>query len=420
MNNQETKILFSPCHYVYGDEGSEVSWAYHIADRLAQRHSGSVVVTGRSQASPRSYEVRELQPHKQGLDYSLANAVAFNWAYFRETGRQLRQRRFSIAHHVLPFGNGTTYNLSLLTGRTFGCPFVIGPVQHPLMVRDTDLNAADVRNYRPQPTGVPLLERAAGAARPILRALSRRTLRRAARVIAVDQATAELLTSQGLSEQKIVIIPPGIDTARFRAPSTQQTSVKLGGPSGRPIRLLTVAYLVRRKGIDLILRAVAEVVRQHPNLTLQIIGDGPQRASLEQRTAQLGLAGSVEFAGHIPNAELPARYREADAFVCMSQAEGFATVCLEAMASGLPILSARVGGFNDAVRDGQTGYLVDQGDYRALAKRIGELANEPHRLAEMGKHARRDAEMKYDWESAIIPQYEAVYHAVLTATDNKS
>jgi len=95
----------------------------------------------------------------------------------------------------------------------------------------------------------------------------------------------------------------------------------------------------------------------------------------------------------------------------MSKSEGFATVCLEAMASGLAVVSSKVGGFSDAVVNGENGYLVEQDDYVDLARRTISLLDNPTLLAEMGRKARMTAENEYDWETVIIPKYQRIYNS---------
>jgi len=106
-------------------------------------------------------------------------------------------------------------------------------------------------------------------------------------------------------------------------------------------------------------------------------------------------------------------YKKAHVFVNMSRSEGFATVCLEAMASGLAIISSKVGGFQDAITDGKNGYLVEQEDTKGLAEKMVYLIDHPELIASFGKRARQEVEEKYDWDKVIIPRYLDLYDEIL-------
>src|SRR5260370_26424833 len=142
-------------------------------------------------------------------------------------------------------------------------------------------------------------------------------------------------------------------------------------------QILVVGQLVKRKGIDLVLRAVAEVIKVRPNIRVTVIGSGPQRRSLERLAGELQVNSVVTFIGAVPNSEIHHHYRKSEILVSMSKSESFGVVCLEAMASGLAIVASRVGAFEEALRDGQNGYLVNTGDHQSLSSRLIELLDNP-------------------------------------------
>ncbi len=232
------KILFCPTHLLFNNvvEGSELSWAFNIADRVARHNPGSVIVTGRSRLDCEvSYDATEITPEQEKLNLSRSHALMFNWRYFRATMSALRRERFDLVHHVLPFALGTTYNLALLLPRRRP-PFVIGPVQPPLEVEDTDVDPQDVRSSDPRPA-LRKFDAAYFLASPLLASMSRRTLCRAHRVIAVNETARELVIGQGVPARCCVVIPPGVDTERFSSPPR--------GARTDPVRIL--ASLIRKK-----------------------------------------------------------------------------------------------------------------------------------------------------------------------------
>jgi colanic acid/amylovoran biosynthesis glycosyltransferase len=159
--------------------------------------------------------------------------------------------------------------------------------------------------------------------------------------------------------------------------------VPLDGPQrgpGRPLNplplLLGVGRLVPKKGFDVLIRALAEVATAGQVCRCRILGDGPERASLEALVAELGLTGVVELAGARDNPEILAALPEADLFVlpCRTGADGdkdgIPVVLMEAMAAGLCSISGDLETIRELIRDGETGFLVPAEDVQALAQRI--------------------------------------------------
>jgi glycosyltransferase involved in cell wall biosynthesis len=397
------RILFCPTHYLYGAEreGSEFAWAFNIADRIATLHPDSAVVTGYSEVG-RPYRIVALMPKERTFKGGELHALRFNTAYTLYTIRALRRGQFHLVHHVLPFALGRTYNAAIGLPRR-ETPFVIGPIQSPLEVPDVDLDAADVRGRGAAPDR--RRRRTPPAAARVLAALSDRTLRSANRVVTVDERTREAVLARGVAAEHASVIPPGVDTVRFGF-------VAGGAKPARPLRLLVVANLVARKDVPTVLRAFAEIRTRVEQTHLSIVGEGPQLEGLRRLAGELGIAPDVTFSGAVPHARVHAHYRAAHIFVNASRAEGFASTCLESMASGLPVVSTAVGGFRDMVRDGSTGFLVPENDPRALADRVLAIARDASAMAAFGRRARETAE-RFDWERAIVPRYLEVYAEAL-------
>src|SRR5581483_7297653 len=135
--------------------------------------------------------------------------------------------------------------------------------------------------------------------------------------------------------------------------------------------------LVRRKGQDALIAALPAVLRRVPEAVLLLVGDGPYRADLADQARSLGVAEAVVFTGGVPHADLPAHYAAGDVFAmpCRTRRggldiEGLGIVFLEASATGLPVIAGDSGGAPDAVRAGETGYVVAGRDIEAVAERI--------------------------------------------------
>lgn len=393
------KILFCPTHYVFddGDRGSELSWAYKIADSIACENIDSVVVTGfKNIKTIKQYKVVELQKEKKSIDLGVANALMFNLSYSKFAGRAIKKEKFDILHHILPFSIDNTFNFSFIRSGV-SIPKIIGPIQSPLpFYRD------NMEDYNSKKTSSPVnINRIILLfSKPILKYLSTLTLKKADKIVVINEKTKNMLIERNIDGKKIVIIPPGVDTKKF---STTHNISK------SKIEILAVGALMERKGFDVLLKAMVSVTKKHKNIKLRILGDGPQKKNLFIMIKNLSIEKYVTIEGYVPYSKVAPYYKKADIFVSVSRAEGFATVCLEAMASGLPIVSTRVGGFSDAVVDGKNGYLVEIDDLHALSDKLIMLLDNKNKIISMGKESRKLAEEKYDWQNVIIPEYVNLY-----------
>jgi len=225
--------------------------------------------------------------------------------------------------------------------------------------------------------------------------------RSADRIIAVsDHAREQLRDRYRFDEDRLVTIPPGIDTGRFRPMDEQHPAVD---PSKESI--LVLSRLDPRKGIDTAVRAFARLDR--PDAELLIAGTGRLESNLKQLATELGVRERVRFLGFVPDEELPVLYSSADLFVLPSDYEGFGIVFLEAMACGTPVIGTDVGGIPTAVDAGETGYLVPQGGVDELADRMNGLLDDDEQYEEMVTRAREWGE-SHDW-SEIASRVSQVY-----------
>jgi colanic acid/amylovoran biosynthesis glycosyltransferase len=171
---------------------------------------------------------------------------------------------------------------------------------------------------------------------------------------------------------------------------------------GEPVRILTVARLVAKKGVEHSVRAVAALRHTHPDVRYDIIGDGPLRPSIEDLIRRDGLEGSVTLHGARDGDYVKQMMRQAHLFVLASvtaangDQEGTPVSLLEAQASGLPVVSTLHSGIPEVVMDGESGFLVPEGDVASLAARLVELTAHPERWAAMGRSGRRRMEGVHD------------------------
>ncbi len=164
----------------------------------------------------------------------------------------------------------------------------------------------------------------------------------------------------------------------------------------RPV-ILTVNHLHPRKRIDLLLRALAEVVTSQPQAVVLVVGQGPEEASLRELASQLGLTDRVIFAGFVPDQELAACYAAATLYVHTGRAESFGLSVLEACAAGLPVVAVNEGGPREILVEGETGFLVEATP-AALSHSINRLLDDPALARRMGQAGAERVRTLYTWE----------------------
>jgi phosphatidyl-myo-inositol dimannoside synthase len=200
-------------------------------------------------------------------------------------------------------------------------------------------------------------------------------------------------------------LAPGVDVDAFH-PGADGSAVRARHHLGdRPV-IVCVSRLVPRKGQDMLIRALPTIRRRVPGAALLLVSGGPYRSKLERLAREQGVASDVVFTGSVPWAELPQHYAAGDVYAmpCRTRAagldvEGLGIVYLEASATGLPVVGGDSGGAPDAVREGQTGYVVGGRDLTTLAARLTDLLSDPARAKAMGAAGREWVEREWRWET---------------------
>jgi phosphatidylinositol alpha-1,6-mannosyltransferase len=199
-------------------------------------------------------------------------------------------------------------------------------------------------------------------------------------------------------------LAPGVDVETFR-PDIDGAAVRSRyGLSGRPV-VVCVSRLVKRKGQDLLIEALPEVRRAVPDTALLLVGSGPYEKDLRALATERRVADHVVFAGGVPYPQLPGHYRAGDVFAmpCRTRrggldVEGLGMVYLEASAAGLPVIAGDSGGAPEAVRAGETGYVVGGRDRDALVARLVELLGDRQRREQLGANGRTWVEREWTWD----------------------
>jgi phosphatidylinositol alpha-1,6-mannosyltransferase len=215
-------------------------------------------------------------------------------------------------------------------------------------------------------------------------------------------AIARALTPEAAA--RMVQLTPGVDAQSFH-PGVDGGEVRERYGLGRRPVVVCVSRLVERKGQDTLIRALPLVRRRVPATALLIVGDGPRRRALESLATSLGVQRDVVFAGAHPWAGLPPFFAAGDVFAMPTrtrkagfEVEGLGIVYLEASATGLPVVAGDSGGAPDAVRDGETGFVVDGRSAEAVAERVGDLLLDRDLAARMGAAGRAWVLWSWGWD----------------------
>ena len=218
------------------------------------------------------------------------------------------------------------------------------------------------------------------------------------------------LISAGCDPAKIFLFKLGTDLTKF-----DFLERRIG--SNGIIRLITVARLVEKKGLEYSIRAVANLVRQFPKLDYTIVGDGDLRRDLSLLIDRLNVRENVRLVGWKTQEEIRQLFAESHIFVLASvlssygDFEGQGLVLQEAQAMGMPVICTNHNGFPDSIVDGETGFLVPERDADALARKLREVIGQPNLWCAMGKRGRAFVEAEFDLSKrndALVELYRAV------------
>lgn len=217
-------------------------------------------------------------------------------------------------------------------------------------------------------------------------------------------------------------LAPGVDLTSFH-PAVDGSGVRHRYRLGdRPV-VVCVSRLVPRKGQDLLIRVLPALRRRVPGTALLVVGGGHYRRRLARLARAAGVADHVIFTGSVPREELPAHYAAGDVYAmpCRTRlggldVEGLGIVYLEASAAGLPVIAGSSGGAPDAVRHGETGYVVDGRDPAGLLDRLATLLRDRDLAARMGAAGRAFVETEWRWDGQAARLREMLVPAASDAT----
>ncbi|QGA83137.1 Glycosyltransferase [Halomicrobium sp. LC1Hm] len=333
------------------------------------------------------------------------NRLQYYGRSFRTAAREIRAGSVDIYHHMnLSY---RWFNPVLLAGIAADTPTVLGPCQtgHAIMAEEFNNMLSQAIGYElPLPVSnavyYPMNAVRDVTIDPVRMSLFRRTLEAADRITVVHEEAREAY-ARHVDESKIDVIPLGVDAELFEFTERQDTQT-----------LVAIGRLEQRKGYDVLLDALANVVEAFPNVHLDVFGEGPEEQALREQAASLGVADNVTFHGYVDQSVVRDHLARARAFVHPSRSESFSLVRLEAMAVGCPVVVTDTSGAHEMVRDGKEGFVVPTEAAEPIADALLELLSDFELTRAMGARARERVERKYDWR-AIGQQYVDLYRSLL-------
>ncbi|MDP8236624.1 MAG: glycosyltransferase [Candidatus Erginobacter occultus] len=235
----------------------------------------------------------------------------------------------------------------------------------------------------------------------------RKTLVLADRVLGVSQAICDKAVELGADTAKVEKVAKGVDLDRFQ-PDRVSPELCVRYQEMKPPVVISVGGLTRRKGFDVCLRALGILYDRCLPFSLLVIGEGEEERNLRNLAESLGIADRVKFLGKVSRDDIPGYYAMSDIFCLAALQDAAPNVVMEAMASGLPIVSTLAGGIPEYVVDGETGFLVPPGDVSALAEKLEPLIVDGSLRRKMGQAGRERAEREFPYRK-MVNRIAAVY-----------
>lgn len=245
------------------------------------------------------------------------------------------------------------------------------------------------------------------------RALESWTLKRADAITCICDGLRHDIISRGIAPERITVIPNAVDIDQFQwLDQRDEALAQQLGLHGKTV-LGFLGSFYAYEGIDLLLDALAKLKDKQPELRVLLVGGGPQEANLKAQAAALGIAERVIFTGRVPHKEVNRYYSLVDVLVYARHRMRLTDLVtplkpLEAMAQGKLVLASDVGGHQELIRDGDTGFLFPADDAVALAAAIERSLAARERWPVMLQNGRRFVEQERNWRNSIS-RYETVY-----------
>ena len=248
-----------------------------------------------------------------------------------------------------------------------------------------------------------------------LRLFEESMLKKSNKIIAVSNFTKrELLQYYKVKEDKISVIHNGVDVTKFQPTSNKRRAKEELGLKTDEIAILSVGRLYARKGLFTLIESIPAVTRRFPRAKFIISGKGQsnEMKKLVAYAEKLGVKDTILFTGYYPDKKLPMLYQAADVFAFSTFYENLPFAVLEALSTGLPVVTTNVGGIPEMIEDGKNGFLVQPSNPQELSDRILHFLEHPDEASEIALRARKVIEERFDWR-LIVRKVLRVYEEAL-------
>lgn len=249
-----------------------------------------------------------------------------------------------------------------------------------------------------------------------LRVFEERMLERSNRIIAVSEFTRrELLKYYAVKPGKIHVIHNGVDPQKFQPTANKDKAKAEVALNSKDTVILSVGRLYARKGLFTLVEAMPPIVKRFSNVRLIISGKGQsnEMKKLVDYATKLGVINNIVFTGYFPDKKLPRLYQAADIFAFSTFYEHHPFAVLEAMSTGLPIVTNKVGGIPETIENGQNGFLCSPFNPREFSEKIIYLLEHPALASEMAKSARQTVLERFDWRH-VVKRVLRIYEETLS------
>jgi glycosyltransferase involved in cell wall biosynthesis len=396
------KILISAGSYVFSDylPAGEIQIANDIVNRLAGRGHKVYVFAPLADLKTKipNIEVFEIGKYdfinsKKYADY-LWNWWKYSVKSYLKCKELFRKERIDVVHHIRP-----AYPRKFSLCWKIPAPFIYGPISLPITGKGTSRRLRWEKSSllnKIKSKMVDRLEMTVG------QHLWLKTLSRAYCTPVSVTKTLDLLPKRSL--QQAPIIPLGVDTRKFNCVNIEKTSQSL--------IIFFAGTIESYKGIKYLLKGMQIVQKSYPDVKLILAGAGREFEHFKALAEKLGLNGNVEFLGPVDFNNMPKLYQKCDIFCLPSMFEAFGMSIIQAMSCGKPVVSTRVGGIPEIIKEEKSGMLVPPGDAESLACAIIRLAKNKTLRQKMGVYNRKLCTAKYDWD-VIVGRFEEIYEKAI-------
>jgi glycosyltransferase involved in cell wall biosynthesis len=228
--------------------------------------------------------------------------------------------------------------------------------------------------------------------------LEEQTAKKATVIVTISQYSLEKIQENyQVDASKVRIVPNGVDTEKYQPMPNQAAAKKPFGLSDEPV-VLFVGSLIPRKGLPYLIEAAKKVIAENKQTKFVIVGQGPQKLPLTSAIEKANLTSNFQFIPHVAEEQFPALYNCADVFALPSIQEGQGIVLLEAQACSKPIVAFNIGGVNEAVRSGETGFLVTPQSSIEFADALLKLLDDKKLQQKMGNAGRNFVTQNFTWD----------------------